>query len=454
MKKIIYSLVIIISALSCIKLYSQQGWIPQQTGFTFNITSVHFLNGMYGMAVSSTGEMIKTTNGGVNWTALNPGMTVYFADVRIVDSNITCAAGTSSANSLPAIIRTSNAGMNWSVVWTGTNGNYTFNNMIFFHDSGAVCLNTTLFGGAQALKTNNGGLNWSSVAAGGGIGTPQHFCFVSTRIYWHLSYYEYFVSTYPPHYEYDQFSIRTTDGGSGFSGTEYESNLWTNYGARIYLFKNIPYTNIIGFAVKSTGTWMKSEDNGNSWNSSVSTPASCFASNVFIVNALKIYFIGLKNSAYYVIGKSTNGGMNWAIQMTPQNYVLNKIYFLNENTGWIGSNSGIILKTTDGGVTPVIPVSEKVPSSFSLSQNYPNPFNPSTLIRINVGKTENGKQKTVVKLVVYDVAGKEVARLVNKELQPGTYEVTFNGSGLNSGVYFYRLSAGDFTETKRMILVK
>lgn len=95
-----------------------------------------------------------------------------------------------------------------------------------------------------------------------------------------------------------------------------------------------------------------------------------------------------------------------------------------------------------------------IPPKYDLSQNYPNPFNPSTLIRINVGKTENGKEKTVVKLVVYDVAGKEVARLLNKELQSGTYEVTFNGGGLNSGVYFYKLTAGEYSETKRMVLIK
>jgi hypothetical protein len=101
--------------------------------------------------------------------------------------------------------------------------------------------------------------------------------------------------------------------------------------------------------------------------------------------------------------------------------------------------------------------------SFSLSQNYPNPFNPSTKISFKIPSPEaessprRGWLKAGVGLVtlkVYDITGKEVAVLVNETLQPGTYEVTFDGSGLTSGVYFYKLHAGEFMETKRMVLIK
>jgi hypothetical protein len=93
-------------------------------------------------------------------------------------------------------------------------------------------------------------------------------------------------------------------------------------------------------------------------------------------------------------------------------------------------------------------ISEEIPSSFILSQNYPNPFNPKTIINYQL------PINNFVKIAVYDIAGKEIAVLVNEFLQPGTYEVTFDGSGLTSGVYFYKLQAGDFTETKRMVLLK
>ena len=93
-------------------------------------------------------------------------------------------------------------------------------------------------------------------------------------------------------------------------------------------------------------------------------------------------------------------------------------------------------------------ISSEVPSSFSLSQNYPNPFNPTTNIKFNVAKSGN------VKLVVYDVMGRLVQTLVNKSLTAGSYVSSFDGSTLNSGVYFYRLTTEGFAETKRMLMIK
>jgi len=88
------------------------------------------------------------------------------------------------------------------------------------------------------------------------------------------------------------------------------------------------------------------------------------------------------------------------------------------------------------------------PNSFVLEQNYPNPFNPSTTIQYKVGS-----QQFVV-LKVYDVIGKEIVTLVNEEKPAGTYEINFNASTFTSGVYFYTLDAGEFIETKKMILLK
>ena len=93
-------------------------------------------------------------------------------------------------------------------------------------------------------------------------------------------------------------------------------------------------------------------------------------------------------------------------------------------------------------------ISAETPSAFSLGQNYPNPFNPVTIISFQLPVVSN------VVLKVYDVMGKEVAMLVNDRLQAGTYEVKFNGSMLNSGVYFYRLTTEGFSETKRMLMIK
>ncbi len=97
-----------------------------------------------------------------------------------------------------------------------------------------------------------------------------------------------------------------------------------------------------------------------------------------------------------------------------------------------------------------VPVRDEstLPNSFKLFQNYPNPFNPSTVISYQLSVTSN------VKITIYNALGQEVAVLVNEEKIPGEYEIQFNGSNLSSGTYFYVLRAGNFSETKKMLLIK
>jgi hypothetical protein len=99
-------------------------------------------------------------------------------------------------------------------------------------------------------------------------------------------------------------------------------------------------------------------------------------------------------------------------------------------------------------VTDVNDDFDLIPGDFALHQNYPNPFNPSTSIEYRVGSTE------YVTLKVFDVLGNEVAVLVNEEKPAGSYEVIFNAGNLSSGTYFYRLQAGEFSETKKFVLMK
>lgn len=107
----------------------------------------------------------------------------------------------------------------------------------------------------------------------------------------------------------------------------------------------------------------------------------------------------------------------------------------------------------DTTLTGINQIGSEIPSSYSLSQNYPNPFNPSTKILFAIPRWRGeGGWKTI--LQVYDVMGREVQTLVNERLQPGTYESTFDGSALNSGLYFYKMMTDGFTETKKMILIK
>ena len=96
-----------------------------------------------------------------------------------------------------------------------------------------------------------------------------------------------------------------------------------------------------------------------------------------------------------------------------------------------------------------------LPDEFSLSQNYPNPFNPSTAIQYTIPAGDAlSSAEALVTLIIYDILGRQIATLVNKEQSPGTYNVTFDASYLPSGIYFYQLQAGSFTQTRKMILLK
>ncbi|NUM63250.1 MAG: T9SS type A sorting domain-containing protein [Ignavibacteriaceae bacterium] len=103
----------------------------------------------------------------------------------------------------------------------------------------------------------------------------------------------------------------------------------------------------------------------------------------------------------------------------------------------------------------IVDVTIDAPIEFSLEQNFPNPFNPTTKIKYTTPASLNpSKGGTLVQLQVFDILGNAVATLINEQKQPGTYEVEFNGTGLPSGIYFYKLKAGTFVQTKKMILIK
>lgn len=104
-------------------------------------------------------------------------------------------------------------------------------------------------------------------------------------------------------------------------------------------------------------------------------------------------------------------------------------------------------------VTSIMNISTKAAEIFSLKQNFPNPFNPVTNIRFDIPSNLTGKFYQV-KLSVFNTLGKIIQLLVNKRLNAGSYEVEFSGSRFASGMYFYKLEAGSFVETKRMILLK
>ncbi|HSD64110.1 MAG TPA: T9SS type A sorting domain-containing protein [Ignavibacteriaceae bacterium] len=146
---------------------------------------------------------------------------------------------------------------------------------------------------------------------------------------------------------------------------------------------------------------------------------------------------------------SFNGGTSW--QPIADGLPTVSVYDMKihpvENYLAIGTHGRSMYKIDLGQLVNIKPGLNKI-AGFKLSQNYPNPFNPSTRLSFVVGKS------SFVTLKIYDVLGNEIAALVNEEKSPGTYDINFNASGLSSGVYYYRLSSGSFSETKKMIFLK
>ena len=144
---------------------------------------------------------------------------------------------------------------------------------------------------------------------------------------------------------------------------------------------------------------------------------------------------------------STNYGTTWT--KFDSGSVSENIISLaaNQSNLYAGSSMGVIYRSVSG-ITDVQQINHNLPELFSLYQNYPNPFNPATRIRYEIPKA------SFVSLKIYDLLGREVATLVNEEKQSGSYEVEFDGSNLSSGIYFYRMQAGSYINTKKFVLLK
>jgi len=147
-----------------------------------------------------------------------------------------------------------------------------------------------------------------------------------------------------------------------------------------------------------------------------------------------------------VILNTIDGGESWTVQADGLIDPLNTIHF-KDGYGWAVGGNGLVLRYD--GVSWVDQNNAKTyPNQFSLSQNYPNPFNPSTTIEFSLPKSE------FVNLRIYNILGEEVATLVSDKLQVGNHTYQFDGSNLASGVYLYRIEAGEFQQVRKMILLR
>ncbi|MBK8549738.1 MAG: T9SS type A sorting domain-containing protein [Ignavibacteria bacterium] len=189
-----------------------------------------------------------------------------------------------------------------------------------------------------------------------------------------------------------------------------------------------------------------------------------------------VYFdnrnINIDSSQVY-LSRSTDGGNTWKdFQVSDHNFKPKGISGAGsgnqgDNIGitsgnntlwpvWMDDKTGVYQIWTapiDLSTIGIRQLETSVPDGFVLEQNYPNPFNPSTVIRYSI-PSDVKRQTSDVRLVVFDNLGKELLTLVNEKQSAGTYEVDFNAAGLPSGIYYYKLQAGDFIESKKMSLIK
>ena len=350
------------------------------------------------------------------------------------------------------VYRSTNDGLNWTQT------------SLINHSGNVLLINgNIIYAGTNqgVFKSTNNGQNWTQIG-------------LSNRSVWAL----------------------TVHGNNIFAGTDFGHGVYrsTNNGLT-WTQTSLGDINFISSLVTIgnnifAGDWASSSvfltsDTGNTW-----TQIALGGTPTEVVLCLAVkgnnVFAGVNNGGVF---RSSNGGFNWTqTSLTnggvtsfaiKDNFIFASDFlnfggvFLSSNNGtsWILKNQGLgnqidvwsltttsqyIFAGTDSSVwrrsyTEIIgiqKISELVPSSFSLSQNYPNPFNPNTKIKFDITKLSD------VKLVVFDILGREVAVLVNERLKAGTYEVAFDGTNLPSGVYFYRLITDKFVDVKKMLYIK
>jgi photosystem II stability/assembly factor-like uncharacterized protein len=161
--------------------------------------------------------------------------------------------------------------------------------------------------------------------------------------------------------------------------------------------------------------------------------------------------LAINNNLYAGTGHgiflSSDNGLNWTeVDTGMTNKDVNTLILVGDYLYAGTWGSGVWKRPLDE-ITSVEAVQSKL-NTYKLFQNYPNPFNPSTTISFSIPKSG------LVKLIIYDVLGKKIKTLLNEIKTPGSYKTEFNAEELSSGIYFYKIQAGDFTETKKLILMK
>jgi photosystem II stability/assembly factor-like uncharacterized protein len=397
-----------------------QGWEQQNSPTTHSLNAVVFVDTSNGWAVGDSGTILHTTDGGDMWIVQSSGTTERLGGVDFVDANTGWAVGGSGGS---VIQHTTNGGESWTEqTVTDTSfyrpalGSVDFVNSNEGWAAGVFYYRPDACWGIS-LRTTDSGNSWT-IAGGASM-----VVFADEDHGWGADCPCTFDGTCNPEL------VRTTDGGDTWQDIETD----TPFGSLEFLDASTGwavYWTSIAHTVDGGVTWVL-QDSG-----------SIAASDLDFTDSSHGWAVGGLGR----ITHTTNGGGTWFVQSSGTELNLSAVSFVDADHGWAVGQGGTIIRYNPTLQTPD-EHSDLQPASFSFS-TYPNPFNPSTTIAYDLPKAGR------VSLRVFDLLGREVAVLKDGFVEAGSHRVTFDGSSLASGIYFARLDAGAFSQTKKLMLLK
>ena len=409
--------------------YSQDTWLKQESPTTVCLRECVFADTLNGWAMGDSGVILHTSNGGINWILQNQNYDYYLIDIFFLNKFTGWVIAWSiSFNNGTIIYHTTNSGYNWNVYhYPDTT---LFIGSIYFLNSSKGFFGTSYPNG-QIYRTTNGGGDWIQC----GIDSSAFAHFSIRKIKFYNQYTGFCLGGY---IDIAGVIWRTTNSGLN----------WTAQAVGAEPINDIEFIDsfyylAVGGDYEYGPSLVETTNSGIDWDYQTLNEFGIAYSISFRTDSEAWIPLGFAQNFL----KTINTGNNWSLLQTPDSSELYDLVFVDYRNGWTVGSEGRIYKYNPN--SSIIIGSQNIfPNLFFLYQNYPNPFNPTTSINFSI------PQDGLVKLVVYDVLGKEIATLVNSEQTSGTYQVTFDASKLNSGVYFYKITSGDFSDVKKMLLVK
>ncbi len=411
--------------LSC--LYSSGNWLSQQSNVNSRLSKCVFIDSLKGWAVGDSGVVLHTSNGGSNWIKQISGTENYIFDLCFINSMTGwCVASDVNAYPNAVILKTTNSGENWLPIYYADTNFLLLT--IYFKDS----MNGWIAGLAGVmLNTTNGGFNWELV--------PPDTSGFGVHPIWDISF------------ENTDFGY-ACGGIQDFAGVVWKSDqtglIWSSFGASPEpVYKVIFDDSLHGFGVGGDPEYgliaVRTTNGGTSWMTEY-----CNLLGIGKSFSRRVYneiWVPLSFSNSWAV--TTNNGNNWSEIPTDNNAVLNDVIFVDSIHGWAVGDNGVIQKY-NREIIGIQGNQNYMISGYELSQNYPNPFNQSTIIEFFLPKFSR------VTITVYDVAGRELKTIADEFMPAGSNRILFNPEGFASGIYFYKLSSRDFSETKKLVIVK